>query len=546
MNAISTKAAIYARFSTELQSDRSIDDQVALCRAFAEREGLEITAVHSDRARSGGSRFGREGLDALMEDARAGRVGVVIVEALDRLSRDMEDLAGIHKRLTFQGVQIRAVHEGAVNTVLVGLRGLIGQLYREDNVHKIRRTMAGIARDGRSAGGRAYGYRPLPGKPGERVIVEEEAAIVRRIYAEYLAGRTPRDIACGLTKDAVPAPFGARWNASTIVGSRARQNGILHNQLYAGRQVWNRVRMVRDPDTGKRVSRENLPEEWTITDVPALAIVDSDTFAAAQARLLARGGARPWEKRRPRRILSGLLRCGACGAGMSTMGKDKSGRTRIRCTAQAERGDCPDPATFYLDTVEKAVLDGLRGELVHPTIMTEYVREYHAERQRLAADTISRRADIERRLAAIDKEAERVTDWLVKGVGDVDRLDRRAKELMVEESALREQLASSGEAPNIVTLHPQALKRYEQQLGELHSALGRALEHGVQEAADAVRDLVSSITLARATDGGIAIDIEGRLNALLGPVAYPNSRHTAVSGGVMVAEEGLEPPTRGL
>ena len=86
----------------------------------------------------------------------------VIVEALDRLSRDMEDLAGIHKRLSFLGIEIRAVHEGVVNTVLVGLRGLVGQLYREDNAHKIRRGQAGRVGQGLNAGGLTYGYAPIP------------------------------------------------------------------------------------------------------------------------------------------------------------------------------------------------------------------------------------------------------------------------------------------------------------------------------------------------------------------------------------------------
>lgn len=537
----STTAAIYARFSTELQSDRSIDDQVALCRDFAAREGLTVAAIHSDRARSGGSTAGRDGLAALMEDARAGRIGVVIVEALDRLSRDMEDLAGIHKRLTFMGVEIRAVHEGAVNTVLVGLRGLIGQLYREDNAHKIRRGQEGRAKGGLNPGGLAYGYAPVPGEPGKRRIVEEEAAIVRRIYAEYLDGRTPRAIAARLTADGVPAPFGRKWNASTINGSRTRRNGILHNQIYAGRLVWNRVRMVRDPDSGRRLSRDNAPDRWTVTELPELAIVDAETWTAAQARIAERGGPKPWAKRAPRRILSGLLKCGACGSGMSTRGKDRSGRTRICCSGHHERGDCPDPATFYLDSVEQAVLQGLRGELADPRVIAEYVREYHAERQRLAADTVARRADLERRLAAIDKEAERITDWLIKGVGDVDRLDRRAKDIMAEERTLRQRLAEAEEAPNIVALHPAALARYEQQLARLDQALGKALDHGVQEAAEAIRDLVEKVTLTRAQNesgkhGGIAIEIEGRLNALLGEKAYPNGLRVR-SGGMMVAEE---------
>ena len=82
------RAAIYARFSTDLQSDRSIDDQLALCRSWSEREGYTIVGTYSDRARSGASVFGRDGLFRLLEDARAGQFNAIVVEALDRLSRD--------------------------------------------------------------------------------------------------------------------------------------------------------------------------------------------------------------------------------------------------------------------------------------------------------------------------------------------------------------------------------------------------------------------------------------------------------------------------
>lgn len=137
------RAAIYAKVSTDLQNERSVEDQITLCKEYATREGLAIALQFADRARSGASILGRDGLLAMLEGARAGDFDVVIVEALDRLSRDMEDLAGLHKRLDFLGIEIRAVHEGQVNTVLVGLRGLVGQLYREDNAHKIKRGIAG-------------------------------------------------------------------------------------------------------------------------------------------------------------------------------------------------------------------------------------------------------------------------------------------------------------------------------------------------------------------------------------------------------------------
>ena len=166
---------IYARYSTDLQNERSIEDQVALCQAYAARESLNVVEVYEDKACSGASIMGRDGLLRLLERAREKAFNFVIVEALDRLSRDMEDLAGIHKRLSFLGIEIRAVHEGVVNTVLVGLRGLVGQLYREDNAHKIRRGQAGRVGQGLNAGGLTYGYAPVPNDPGKRMIVEAEA-----------------------------------------------------------------------------------------------------------------------------------------------------------------------------------------------------------------------------------------------------------------------------------------------------------------------------------------------------------------------------------
>jgi hypothetical protein len=69
---------------------------------------------------------------------------------------------------------------------------------------------------------------------------------------------------------------------------------------------------------------------------------------------------------------------------MSAFDADRSGRRRIRCTGAAERGDCPAPRTFYLDSVECLVLDALKAEMRKPDTIAAFVREYHTERQRLA------------------------------------------------------------------------------------------------------------------------------------------------------------------
>ena len=93
------RAVIYARYSSELQSEHSIDDQLALCKEYAEREGWVLQDIYTDYALSGAN-MRRPGLQALVEAARAGEFDIVLTEALDRLSRDQEDTAGLHKRFT--------------------------------------------------------------------------------------------------------------------------------------------------------------------------------------------------------------------------------------------------------------------------------------------------------------------------------------------------------------------------------------------------------------------------------------------------------------
>ena len=297
------RAVVYARFSSDKQRYRSIEDQVALCRDFCQRDGLSLVEVYEDRAISGASTANRLGWQRLMRDARAGRFDVVVAEALDRISRDQEDLAGIHKRLRFSKIEIRTVQDGKAEEIHVGIKGLLGTLYLKDLAQKTKRGQAGVIRDRRHNGGRSYGYRPLPGQPGRLEILPGEASIVQRIFESYLAGKSPRDIAGALNRDGIRAPRGGHWNASTIGGSRKRQNGILQNTLYVGRIVWNRQSFIKDPDTGRRVSRPNPPTEWMESNLPELRIIDDETWNAVQRRRATRGGAARYYQSRPRRLL---------------------------------------------------------------------------------------------------------------------------------------------------------------------------------------------------------------------------------------------------
>ena len=526
-------AAIYARFSTDLQNDRSIDDQLALCRSYAERNGCRVVATYTDRALSGSSLRNRPGIIDLLTAARDHAFETVIAESTSRLGRDQEDRAAIRKRLRFANIVIMTPADGIVTDLTDGIRAVIDSQYIDDLRHATRRALRGRINEGLSAGGRAYGYAAVPGEKGKRVIVESEAVIVRRIFAEFLADISPRAIAKRLNDDGIPSPRGGKWNASTINGNGRRGCGILRNGLYAGELVWNKVRMVKDPETSRRVSQSNPPNEWQTVSIPQLAIVDRESFVAAQARKAALRETPPSRQRRAKHILSGLLRC-SCGAGMSVKGRDKSGRLRVRCSAYSESGSCPSPATFYLDIIEQTVLQALRKELQHPDVIKEFVRTYHAERKRLAGEGAAKQLQTERRLGELGREIDRLVDAIAKGHGDPAVLGPRSTALAAERQALEASLTASRPA-KVIDLHPAALARYDYMIARLQASLAHCVDAGDADAAEALRDLVESATVYRAAHRphGLEIVIAGRLNALLGDGVFPDGLRAV--GGTAVA-----------
>jgi len=225
------------------------------------------------------------------------------------------------------------------------MRSIFSQLFREDNMHKVRRGMTGLIKQGLTAGGNAYGYQPDPANPGRPVILEKEAEVVERIFKDYEAGISPKQICYRLNGEHVKPPRGKLRAPSALYGNKDRGAGILRNPVYTGRLIWNKVHMVKDPDTSKRVSRPNPPSEWLHADVPELRIIPDELFDAVQAQLAARSHTQRKDnvgaQRRPKRLLSGLLKCGYCGSGMSVAGTDKSGKVRLRCSAHTTAVPAP-------------------------------------------------------------------------------------------------------------------------------------------------------------------------------------------------------------
>ena len=150
----------------------------------------------------------------------------------------------------------------------------------------------------------------VPGEErGQRTINDAEAAVVCRIFADYGAGKSPKAIAAALNKEGILSPSGKGWGQSTINGNRQRGTGILNSELYIGRLVWNRLRNLKDPETGKRVSKMNPEDAWIMHDVPDLRIVSEELWEKAKSRQ-AGLNSKPklWQTKRPRNIFAQVWR----------------------------------------------------------------------------------------------------------------------------------------------------------------------------------------------------------------------------------------------
>ena len=427
------RVAIYARYSSDHQRAASIDDQFRIGREQAKREGWQVVGTYKDAGISGASMILRPGIQTRLRDAQAGRFDLVLAEALDRISRDQADVSTLYKRLKFAGVPIFTLSEGEISELHVGLKGTMNALFLKDLAEKTRRGMSGRVEAGKSGGGLCFGYKVVKqvdarGEPvrGDRKIDEREAEIVRRIFRMFAAGVAPRTIARTLNDEGISGPGGKPWGDTTIRGHVKRGTGIVNNELYIGRLVWNRLRYVKDPATGKRVSRLNPETDWIIKDVPELRIVDDELWQAARGRQseIAQNFAKVTEgvrehhrqnrlngARRPRSLLSGLITCGCCGGPYALRGAD-----RFACSNHVGKGTCDNSRTIPRADLEARVLAGLKDRMLAPEIVEEAMRAYAQETNRLNRERRANGDAWRTELGKVEKQIGQIVDAITDGM----------------------------------------------------------------------------------------------------------------------------------
>lgn len=516
------KVAIYARYSSDNQREASITDQFRVCQILAEKNGWTVVQEYSDQAISGASLL-RPGIQSLISDAGRGRFDLILAEAMDRLSRDQEDIAGLYKRMAYFGVKIQTLSEGEVTHLHVGLKGTMNALFLKDLADKTRRGQRGRVEAGKSGGGNSYGYDVVKkldsdGEPirGDRTINEAQAEVVRRVFRDYAAGKSAKTIAFALNKENIPAPSGGDWGFSTINGNPKRGNGILNNEMYVGKIVWNRQRFLKDPDTGKRQARPNPESEWIVQEVPELRILSDELWHAVKVRQAENTIVREDDgsvdvglinrRRRPKYLFSGLTKCACCGGGYSAISQ-----THIGCSTARNKGTCDNRVNIRRDELEARVLNALKTRLVDPLLFARFCQTFTQEMNRLRIEGRTNIAAAEAEIKKINRELDTLLDLILKG-GAADRINAKMVGLEQRKKELEAFLSEADAPPPL--LHPAMADQYRLNVQQLYDALQDEAQEKRGEAADIIRSLVDEIILTP-VGGKIEIDVRGDLAGIL-------------------------------
>lgn len=540
------RVGIYARYSSDRQSDTSLRDQIRLCQALAQRRSWTIVEVYEDAAASGALRM-RKGYQTLLTDALSGKFDVVLAESLDRLNRDLEETARLYKRLKFVNVGIVTLSEGPISEVHVSISGLMGEMYLKNLGEKTRRGLEGRVLAGKSGGGCCYGYDVVGidanGKhvTGERKVNEAEAQIVREIFHRFAGGEGPRAIARALNERGVPGPSGRPWGDTTIRGHAKKGTGVLNNTTYIGRPCWGRQRYIKDPTSGRRVARLNSPGTEIVVEAPHLRIVDQQLWEAVKARQaeVSRPLSNPHstvplnDLHRPRFLLSGLLVCGVCGGGYTITAKDRYG-----CARRSRQGTCPNNRGIQRQELERRILDALQSSLVTPDLIAEFVSEYQAEWNRLQGERRIAASERERRLADIKRKLSKIVEAIERGI--ITPTTKERLEALEAEKAQLERVPAEVAPP---LMHPNIAELYRHKVACLEKEL--ADPEIAAEAKSVLRSLIRTIKVTPGTERGeVELELHGELAAILAAGLGEKKKDRTLASRIqvsVVAGVGFEP-----
>lgn len=345
-------AVIYCRYSSDSQTEQSIDGQLRVCTEYAKSHDILILDTYIDRAMTG-TNDNRPDFQRMIKDSAKKNWDYVLVYKLDRFSRNKYETVIHKKTLRDNGVKVLSAMENIPDTpegiILESLLEGMNQYYSAELSQKVKRGMNETRQKGNFTGGfLVYGYKVVDKKV---VIDENKADTVRYIFEQYAMGVYVKDIIASLTS-----------------------KGILNrNKPFARNTVYNILRCEKYSGIyrhGDEVFTNIYPQ-----------IVDTETFNKVRDKINAnRYGKRSVEVVY---LLRNKLKCGYCGSTITAeCGTAKNGETKryYKCLGRKHNNGCNKQA-IRKDVLENIVLDNVISELSKPQVMNTIVNGLLAEQQ---------------------------------------------------------------------------------------------------------------------------------------------------------------------
>jgi site-specific DNA recombinase len=404
-----TRVCLYTRISTDEENQpTSLRSQRERLEAFCTaQEGWRIVAHQEDRAT--GTKLDRPGLQAALDLARDGRIDLLVVYRVDRLSRKVRQLAQLAEELDTYQVVLRSSTEpfdtgSAAGRMMLQMLAVFAEFEHATIVDRVSAGIERRAKEGRWFAGRPpFGYRF---SDEQRMLVPDpvKAPVVRRIFDFYTRKRLGTiAIARQLRDEDAPAPA-AGWGHPAV-------HWIISNPTYAGRIRW----------------REKL------FDGIHEPIVDEVTFQRAQTILRERG--EDISRRRGNAsdfLLSGVIRCEHCGkayVGMSARGN--GGRYEYyACSGRQKHGPkaCRNER-LPRHKLEQAVFHQLASLYREDDLVAEALAKAQQEAERGRAEIEQRLASIGAEIVRAEQALERYYEAFEQGKLSPERCDERLSRL---------------------------------------------------------------------------------------------------------------------
>jgi site-specific DNA recombinase len=466
------RVALYARVSSERQDiDLSISAQLKALKEYASRNGHIVIKEYIDEAESGRS-IDRPGFKQMIVATRQkpSPFEAILVWKLSRFARNREDSIIYNSLLRKQGVQVVSINEPVEDTpsgkLLEGIIEVIDEFYSANLSQDVLRGQGENASRGFHNGGRPpYGYTRVLVKDGARTRTKLEpdpkrAPIVQRIFQEALAGKGLKTIARSLNADRIPSHTGKKWGATSI-------EKILHNEAYTGTLVWGKRKKVMGP-AGNRSVPQRVEGAWSV-------IVDKTIFNQAQAMLAARAPTvtHPREVGSPY-LLSGIMRCGICGAAMVGHGGKQRYQYYICGNARRKGREVCSSPILPKNRIEGLVIDRIRGYVLTEDNLQELVRLTNEELIQASDECRKRQQILDDQIAEVDSRLGKLYDALETGEFKGGTLAPRIQALFQKKEELQQAKAEAEDALRyqaVDVADPQVMREY---VDDLRSLLDRS------------------------------------------------------------------------